>query len=122
MATTPALLGKPAIPTPGALDLRSVQQTIDNIRERFARLEAAVTLNTKTVSASQAASASDALRLIQALRADVDALVAAASSDADDLAPAPRVPPAPDDDLGPPPVTRAEFVALAGRVEALEME
>jgi hypothetical protein len=32
--------GRPAIPTPRALDLRNFQQSLDNIRERFANAEA----------------------------------------------------------------------------------
>lgn len=116
------ILGKPAIPTPGALDLRTVQQAVDNIRERFVRLEAAVNVNSRTATAGQAAAASDALRLIQALRSDLDALAAAVANADDDLAPAPRPPAAPDDELAPAPVSRAEFAALAERLEALELE
>lgn len=117
-----ATLGKPAIPTPGALDLRSIQQAIDNIRERFARLETALALAGRTTAAGQAATASDVARLVQAIRADVDALVAAAASADDDLAPAPRLSAPPDDDLAPRLVSRAEFAALASRVDALEVE
>lgn len=75
-----ATLGKPAIPTPGALDLRAVQQTTDNIRERFAGLEAAVVLAGKTSTASQAAASSDVSRLISSLRADLAALAAVVAS------------------------------------------
>jgi len=119
MATT---LGKPAIPTPGALDLRALQQTIDNIRERFARLEAAVALSGRTVAASQTATTGDLKGAIAALRAEVDALVASVSSAGDDLAPAPRPARAAEDDVAPRGASRAQLRDLADRIEAIELE
>lgn len=42
MATRPLSLGFPAITTPARLELRPIQGVVDNTRERFQRLEAAV--------------------------------------------------------------------------------
>lgn len=50
MAT--GLIGQPAIPTPRALDLRLVQQAIDNIRMRFAADEAQIALALKLLSSN----------------------------------------------------------------------
>jgi len=121
MATT---LGKPAIPTPAALDLRALQQTIDNIRERFARLETMVSANGRMLaSGPQATAATDLLRAVAALRAELDVVVAAIAGGADDIAPAPRRAHGAPDDLAPAAsVSRAEWAALTARVEALELE
>ena len=69
-----ATLGKPEIPTPGAMTLAVLQLAVNNIRERFKVLEAAVSLNLKTATASQTGTATDLGRQIVLLRADLDAL------------------------------------------------
>lgn len=63
MATTRT--GFPAIPTPRALELRPVQQSIDNIRERFQAVEAQLTLISSVVNAS------NSFQSIQGLQAQI---------------------------------------------------
>lgn len=86
-----ATLGKPPIATPPALDLRSIQQAIDNIRERFVRLEAQATQSANLISGPQAATSADLSRQITVLRNDLEALAALVAGlslgdDAPDLA------------------------------------
>ena len=123
-----ATLGKPEIPTPGAVNLATLQQAVNNIRERFKVLEAAVVLNARTATASQTSTASDLARQIAILRADVDALgaVVAGSETGED---------APDhgaaiarlqrllrgaEDFAPASPTRATIQAAVAAVEQFE--
>lgn len=75
-------LGQPSISTPRALQLQAIQQSIDNIRERFSAAEAAVSaLQTSTGAAAQASVAGLAVlrRQLTQLDARVTALEQAAS-------------------------------------------
>lgn len=69
MATTRT--GYPAIQTPRALELRAVQQSVDNIRERFQGVEAQLALISSVVGASTTGQA------ILSLQAQVNNLLAA---------------------------------------------
>lgn len=105
------------------MDLRSWQQVIDNIRERFAAVEATVRTRSTAVAAAPAAAGADLLVVIAALRRDLDSLAAAlGAADLDDLAPAPRNARQEQEDLAPAGVSRSSLALLADRIEALELE
>lgn len=55
-------LGRPAIPTPRELQLRAVQQSIDQIRERFSGVETAIRALQDLVGSNQTIEAIDQLR------------------------------------------------------------
>jgi hypothetical protein len=127
----------PDIPKLSGVTLPLVQQAVDRIRERFARLEAEVAATNKVASTTQTKTAADIQRQVSLLRAEVAALAALVGASDDDLspaarrpkaeeddlaAPARRSPPQADDDLGPAGVSRAALLALADRIDAIEQE
>jgi hypothetical protein len=70
MATT----GRPAIPIPGALDLRVIQQSIGNIAERLRQIDAQVALLNSYATGSKSAAEIQQLRQqIAALSAQIEA-------------------------------------------------
>ena len=65
--------GFPAIPTPRALELRAVQQTVDNIRERFQAVETLLNQTAAIVGASTTG------QTLQALQTQINNLITALS-------------------------------------------
>ena len=130
---TAGVASGPSINTPPTLDLRSIQQAFDNVRERIASLEASLAsvraVATTTAGAAQAGTAAQDLTALQAAVADLEAaleavtdeqaidhgarvLVQRLASRVDAL----EVAPVAD------PTARAMLAALTRRVEALELE
>lgn len=124
-------LGKPAITTPRALDLRAMQQAIDNIRERFQRLEAVALQVDRTVAAAPTTGVMAGMRQeIASLRSELDALSRAVAQQAaltDDAPDASglianlrnRIN---DPDPQPQAPSRAALARLEARIDAIEQE
>ena len=97
MATHPNNPSMPAFATPNRLELRPLQQALDNIRESLGKLDArlsATTLATSqtTVQVGQGnSSTADLRRQITQLRTDLDALAALIAAQEDSAPPAPAV-------------------------------
>lgn len=125
-----AKIGNPEIPTPGALTLAVLQQAVNNIRERFKALEAAVTANAATATASNRTTATDLARQLQLLRVDVDAITATlAAIDTGEDAPDHAAAIArlgrlarESENHSPPPLSRATIRAAAAEVEQFAPE